>query len=281
MQLTTTPDSPAAWCRLVSTELRKQHEAVAPESSGGTTGTITPNSFARVLRAMDAIAPLSDPGSVFCDVGCGTGGPSLSAALAYRPRAAIGFDCERLQVLNACRGSARLQPRLEAGAAAPAPAPVYFFQHDACALATLEPATHVYLFAAYPAIIARTAVLAARSATVQALGIVYLRRCDVEECGVLSPEDGDADPDADAARLAGLRMGTRQYGGVVVPLTPERRARILKLSESEAQAEAEVAGVQDLRAQTELAVRGEGARRMRETVASFVEEPRPKRARHN
>lgn len=219
----------ATIAKRVNNVLRSVPEAAAPfqtsaerarsgcESEyGGMTGTIRPTSFARVISAVHALSPFGAD-SVFCDIGSGTGRVSLTVAAAFDVRASLGFDVAPLQVLNACTGYARVAHSSKIEKLSP----TYFFQHDAFALDTIEPVTHAYAFVAYETIAHHIARLAAASTTVQVLAMVYLHAADVEVSGLVAPAD------TDVTKLTGLQMGARAYCGVVVPMTPERRARIL------------------------------------------------------
>ena len=221
-------DGLAECARSVYLKLNKVHEGVSPiltpeerrrmgleKEYGGTTGTIKAASFVSVVRAMHALEAFT-PSSVFLDVGCGTGRASLTVASALEIRASLGFDVDKLQVFNACTG-------YQAFGGTRLRSPALFFHQDAFELQSLSPATHVYTFMGYPAIAHFVARLAAASETTKVLAVVYLRESDVVECGLALREDKDV------VRLSGLKMAGRQYCGVVVPMTEERRVRVLRL----------------------------------------------------
>ena len=226
---------------------------------GGITGTITFSGFVRVLEVMwtgsdsgavpssavsastststrDSAATVTlaprfrmrPHESVFCDVGCGTGRPTLSAA-GLPLRASLGFDVDPLQVFNSCAGWRLVESRVSPSSSSSSSSsssmcPVGFFHGDAMTLATIAPVTHMYSFVGYDRIVFELARLAQVTPTVQTLAVVAVRDNEVRQSGLWDPH-----ADTDVVVVRGLKMPAgNAYTGFVVPMTSQRRERVAR-----------------------------------------------------
>jgi hypothetical protein len=159
--------------------------AVIDKFGGGISGRICAKGVRRVVMAMDM-----GPDSVFADVGSGAGhAVFIAACLAIK--LAYGFDIEPPQVTESIQNLGLLQTAgLTTATRLLAMARVVLFQADVLRVASLAPATHVYAFFGYTAIILATALRVALSPTVRIFAAVVLHREDLEAAGLLLAEDG-------------------------------------------------------------------------------------------
>jgi hypothetical protein len=114
-------------------------------------------------------------------------------------------------------------------------APVGFHHGDVTKLASFGPATHLFGFMGYPALVKATVLLAARSAEVKVLVAVVLHKRELGGCGVLDDDiDLGAEPGASVLVVPDLAMpGGRSYLGLVIPMTAQRKARALSALRAE------------------------------------------------
>mmetsp|Transcript_16279 Transcript_16279/g.20880 ORF Transcript_16279/g.20880 Transcript_16279/m.20880 type:complete len:241 (-) Transcript_16279:28-750(-) len=157
--------------------------------------------------------------SIFCDIGSGTGRPSLYMG-SLGIRASVGFDIDPMQVLGSLNGLTQIQKRKHQ--TLKLNCNVSFFQGDVCKIDCLNPVTHAFGFLGYPKIVADTAALVARSSTVKVFVAVVLHERELKGTGML-------DDKSDILTLSGMSMpGGSQYTAYVIPLTKERRENVLK-----------------------------------------------------
>jgi hypothetical protein len=255
--------------RRISSRLLRNHEHVSVKFTpaqcreygieneyGGITGTLNPGAFERIARFLAGcaepvtllhrrggadeirlqarrLAPefrLEAGVSVMCDVGSGTGRPSFYFG-CLPLRASFGVDIDPMLVYGSChslRGVERDLPGMLR-------APVCFHHGDVTKLASFGPSTHLFGFMGYPTLVKATVLLAARSAEVKVLVAVVLQKRELDGCGVLD-EDLDlmADPEASVMVLPSLSMPSgRSYLGLVIPMTAQRKARVLSVMRDE------------------------------------------------
>ncbi len=256
--------------RRINSRLLRDHEHVSvkftpaqcreygiEDEYGGITGTLQPGAFERIARCLAGCAePLAllhrrgteadeprlqtrqlarefrlEAGkSVICDVGSGTGRPSIYFG-CLPLRASVGVDIDPMLVFGSChslRGVERDLPGMLR-------APVGFHHGDVTKLASFGPATHLFGFMGYPALVKATVLLAARSAEVKVLVAVVLHKRELSGCGVLDEDiDLGAEPGASVMILPDLVMpGGRRYLGLVIPMTAQRKARALSALRAE------------------------------------------------
>jgi hypothetical protein len=256
--------------RRINSRLLRDHEHVSVKFTpaqcreygieheyGGITGTLQPGAFERIARCLagcaeplallhrrgtEADEPRLQPRrlarefrleagkSVICDVGSGTGRPSLYFG-CLPLRASVGVDIDPMLVFGSChslRGVERDLPGMLR-------APVGFHHGDVTKLASFGPATHLFGFMGYPALVKATVLLAARSAEVKVLVAVVLSKRELGGCGVLDEDiDLGAEPGASIMILPDLVMpGGRSYLGLVIPMTAQRKARALSALRAE------------------------------------------------
>jgi len=224
--------------------LRSSHEHVSPKYTskelqeyeaegeyGGITGTLVPSSILRVAKVLTGDSSscttqhytlpierqLHEGKSVFCDIGSGTGRPSLYMS-STGIKASIGFDIDPMQVLGSLNGLKNVEAKSKRTALR---TPVAFFQGDVCRIESLNPVTHAFGFLGYPQIVAHTAALVARSDSVQVFVAVVLHERELKATGLI-------DDKADVLMLSGMTMpGGNSYTAYVIPMTDERRKVVL------------------------------------------------------
>jgi len=248
----------------ISVTLNTLHEHVSPiftldqrrkmgiESEyGGITGTLRAQSFFRIAKVLcgveeqdarllsaaskeDTVRPVLSPKyrmvknkSIFCDIGSGTGRPSLYMA-SLGLRASVGLDIDPMQVFSSCVGRRLVRKRIKA--LEEKATRTGFFHADVCRLNSLEPVTHVFGFLGYVDIVKRTTLLVALSETVQVFVAVVLHVKELDGTGILEEsEETEEDKAAPVIRVHGLTMPSgRMYTGVVIPMTKSRRDRVIK-----------------------------------------------------
>ncbi|GBG28139.1 Hypothetical Protein FCC1311_043622 [Hondaea fermentalgiana] len=244
---------------MVNRKVSSLHEHVSPiytmrereafginEEYGGITGTLRPSCFERLARFLrgeiikgarvfvgsgsaDVPPVLSaayqlEKTSVFCDIGSGTGRPAFYFA-CLPIRASVGFDVDPMQVLNSLHAQ-RLLHRVEATSSLQR-APTCFFHENVLTLTSLGPTTHAFAFLGYPAIVKATTLLVAKS-SVRVFIPVVLHFGELRHTGILDPDPVD-DVEDPIVLLPTMTMpGGSSYSGMVIPLTPTRRRRVLE-----------------------------------------------------
>jgi hypothetical protein len=106
---------------------------------------------------------------VFCDIGSGTGRPSLYAGHYLKPKASVGFDICPLQVLFSVIALKNLRKKNMLKEQN-----IFFFQGDLEVMNSLNPATHCYAFFGSNFVEQHTAKLLALSDSVLFFCCVYL-----------------------------------------------------------------------------------------------------------
>jgi hypothetical protein len=171
---------------------------------GGITGTLRPGAFVAIGEMLTdpehGLHPdfvLQRNKSIFCDVGSGTGRPSLYFA-CLPLRASVGFDVDPMQVEGSQHALALANSKKDC----PLICPVATFHADVLALPSLEPSTHVFAFLGYSLIVKATARLVATSSSVKVLVAVVLHEKELRDCGMLHPDRG-ATADHDVVKISG------------------------------------------------------------------------------
>jgi hypothetical protein len=256
-------------CTRTNDVLSKVHEAVAPKYTpserkkfqtteddddyGGITGTIVPSAFSLVVQGLMGLAIVRDGKtigqldgkfalqrhkSIFLDIGCGTGRPTLAVA-GLPIKLSLGFDIDTLQIQNSIVGY-RTMERDGVGVTTP----VAFYRDNLYHLQSFNPVTHAYAFSGYEEFVFIIASVAARSSTLKALALVTPHDKVVRECGLFHPSmasssttstttsDDENDSlvgDVDVIELGGLAMsGNYRYKGFIFPMTRTRKDRVLE-----------------------------------------------------
>ncbi len=250
----------------VSSKLNALHEYVAPKYTerereefgmeheyGGITGNLRKKAMIRIARVLagdtdkmskfahgalanqpgflDAEFILKPNESIFCDVGSGSGRPSLYLA-GLRIKASVGFDVDPMQVFSSCHALSTLCKNQDNSGT-----PVIFFHGDVLKMASLEPCTHIYSFMGYPDMILATTLLVAKTKTCRVFVAVVTQPSELRCTGALDALD-EKDGSCKTFFMQGLQMPSgKSYLAAVIPLTPKRREHIintiLSLSEDE------------------------------------------------
>jgi hypothetical protein len=161
--------------------------------------------------------------SVFCDIGSGSGRPTMYAAQCLKGQSSFGFDICSLQVDFSMRALDVVQggKKTTKNGGLLQEENITFFQGDVFLMASLGPATHCYSFFGDKMVALHTAALLARSESVKFFSCVYTHEDFIELCGLIHSDD------VDVIKQPGCNMRNGSYMGAAFPWTQTRRERVL------------------------------------------------------